>query len=52
MKIKNPKAYKIGNIMPSNHNAGNVYDPEGISPTVMDNHGYPVFVIEKIKDNE
>lgn len=29
----------IGNYMPSGHSAGNVYDVNGIAPTVMDNHG-------------
>ena len=38
--------------MPSGHRAGNVFDPNGISPTIMDNHGYPAFVIEEIKNND
>lgn len=38
--------------MPSGHRAGNVFDPNGISPTIMDNHGYPAFVIEKIKNED
>lgn len=28
----------VGNYMPSGHSAGNVYDVNGITPTVMDNH--------------
>lgn len=35
--------------MPSRHRAGNVYDPNGISPTIMDNHGYPAFIVEDMK---
>lgn len=38
--------------MPSGHRAGNVFDPDGISPTIMDNHGYPAFVIEEIKEDD
>lgn len=33
--------------MPSGHRAGSIYDTNGISPTVMDNHGYPAFILEK-----
>lgn len=29
----------LGNYMPSGHSAGRVVDPNGIAPTVMDNHG-------------
>lgn len=28
----------VGNYMPSGHSAGNVYDPSGLAPTVMENH--------------
>ena len=28
----------LGNYMPSGHSAGNVYDPSGLAPTVMENH--------------
>ena len=57
MENKNdmPKLIKVCNIMKSRYQSGNVYDPNGLSPTVMDNHGYPVFIIEETsndKDNE
>lgn len=38
--------------MPSGHRAGNVYDPNGISPTIMDNHGYPAFIVEDMKKSK
>lgn len=28
----------VGNYMPSGHSAGNVYEPSGLAPTVMENH--------------
>lgn len=30
---------KVGNYSPSNHNAATIVDPEGLAPTVMENHG-------------
>lgn len=30
---------KLGNYKPSKHFCGNIYDPLGIAPTVMENHG-------------
>ena len=41
----------IGNYMPSGHNAGNVYDPQGITPTVMDNHGLASAVAIDLTEN-
>lgn len=29
-----PELKIIGNVMPSGHNVGNIYDPDGISPTL------------------
>lgn len=34
-----PKIVTIGNYMPSNHSASKIVSPEGITPTVMENHG-------------
>lgn len=34
----------IGNYSPSNHSATRVVDPDGIAPTVMENHGRPTAV--------
>ena len=41
-----------GNVMPSGHNVGNVYDVNGISPTIMLNHGYPALILEETTDTE
>ena len=30
---------RIGNYSPSGHNAASIVDPEGVAPTVMENHG-------------
>ncbi len=38
-----------GNVMSSGHRAGNIYDPNGISPTIMYNHGYPALIMEDMK---
>lgn len=46
-QITPPEIKVLGNIMPSGHRAGSVYDADGISPTVMDNHGYPAFILEE-----
>ena len=34
-----PKIETIGNYMPSNHSASKIISPDGITPTVMENHG-------------
>nr|DAU82640.1 MAG TPA: DNA methyltransferase [Caudoviricetes sp.] len=47
-----PELKIIGNVMPSGHNVGNIYDPDGISPTIMLNHGYPAFILEEATDND
>ena len=35
----NNRLIKLGNYKPSGYFCGNVYDPIGIAPTVMDSHG-------------
>ncbi|MCX4278962.1 DNA cytosine methyltransferase [Muribaculum sp.] len=47
-----PELKIIGNVMPSGHNVGNIYDPDGISPTIMLNHGYPALILEEATDND
>lgn len=47
-----PELKIIGNVMPSGHNVGNIYDPDGISPTIMLNHGYPALILEETTDND
>ena len=40
------KIIKVGNYSPSGHNASTIVDGNGISPTVMENHGTITAVIE------
>lgn len=47
-----PELKIIGNVMPSGHNVGNIYDPDGISPTIMLNHGYLALILEEATDND
>ena len=35
-----------GNYMPSGHSVGNIYDTDGLAPTVMENHGTITAVID------
>ena len=36
---------KVGNYHKSGHNASSIVDPDGIAPTVMENHGTVTAVI-------
>ena len=36
---------KVGNYHKSGHNASSIVDPQGIAPTVMENHGTVTAVI-------
>ena len=40
----------IGNYSPSGHNATRIVDPDGVSPTVMENHGQVTAITENDKD--
>ena len=44
--VAEPQIIKRGNYSPSGHNANTIVDGEGISPTVMENHGTVTAVIE------
>lgn len=46
-----PKIIRIGNILPSYSQVGYVLGVGGIAPTIMDNHGYPGFIIERTECN-
>ena len=37
--VSEPKIVTVGNYMPSNHSAAKIVSPNGITPTVMENHG-------------
>jgi DNA (cytosine-5)-methyltransferase 1 len=45
-KYCNVDIVKVGNYSPSGHNASSVVSPDGIAPTVMENHGTVTAVIE------
>lgn len=47
-----PKIIIVGNCVPSEHSAGNIYHPDGIAPTIMLNHGYPAFIVEDVPSAE
>jgi len=43
----------VGNLFPSNHNAGRIIDPTGNAPTVMENHGsVTAIVVEQNNERE
>lgn len=46
--IKTDKIITVGNYSPSNHNASRIVDANGISPTVMENHGTVTGVLEPL----
>lgn len=41
-----PKVIVKGNYSPSNHNASRIIEPNGIAPTVMENHGTITAIVE------
>lgn len=43
----NENIIKLGNYSPSGHNASTIVDPQGVAPTVMENHGTVTAVIEE-----
>ena len=40
----------VGNYSPSGHNATRIVDPDGVPPTVMENHGQVTAITENDKD--
>lgn len=44
--MENPKIIVLGNYKPSGHSCGKVHDVEGISSTVMENHGAVIAIME------
>ena len=47
--IVEPKPQIVGNYKPSGYDSGNVFRTEGISPTVRENHGSVVSIVEPVK---
>lgn len=50
--MRKPKIIVLGNYKPSGHSCGKVHDVEGISSTVMENHGAVIAILEKNQDKE
>lgn len=48
---KTDKIITLGNIMPSRHSAGRVVSTNGLSPTVMENHGLAITIGDNIDNN-
>lgn len=44
--MEEPKIMQIGSYVPNSQCAGKIVNPEGIAPTVMENHGMPSAVLE------
>lgn len=44
--MRKPKIIVLGNYKPSGHSCGKVHDVEGISSTVMENHGAVIAIME------
>lgn len=44
--MENAKIIVLGNYKPSGHSCGKVHDVEGISSTVMENHGAVIAIME------
>lgn len=45
------KIITLGNIMPSGHSAGRVVSTNGLSPTVMENHGLAITIGDNVDNN-
>lgn len=45
--MKNAEIIVLGNYKPSGHSCGKVHDVDGISSTVMENHGAVITILEK-----
>lgn len=50
--IVEPKINVVGNYSPSNHDASRIVHPEGLAPTVKENHGTVTAVVEPLAYDE
>lgn len=50
--MENPKIIVLGNYKPSGHSCGKVHDVEGISSTVMENHGAVIAIMEVVYEEQ
>lgn len=49
--MENAKIIVLGNYKPSGHSCGKVHDIDGISSTVMENHGAVIAILEETYEN-
>ena len=47
--MNEPKPIIVGNYKPSGHGCGKIHHGEGISSTVMENHGCALAIIEIVR---
>lgn len=50
--MRKPKIIVLGNYKPSGHSCGKVHDVEGISSTVMENHGAVIAIMEVVYEKQ
>jgi hypothetical protein len=50
--MKNGRIIVLGNYKPSGHSCGKVHDVDGISSTVMENHGAVIAILEEIYEEQ
>lgn len=49
--MENARIIVLENYKPSGHSCGKVHDIDGISSTVMENHGAVIAILEEIYEN-
>ena len=50
--MKNGRIIVLGNYKPSGHSCGKVHDVDGISSTVMENHGAVIAIMEVVYEEQ
>lgn len=50
--MKPPKIIILGNYKPSGHACGKIHDVNGISSTVMENHGAVIAIMELYEETD
>lgn len=50
--MENARIIVLGNYKPSGHSCGKVHDIDGISSTVMENHGAVIAILEETYEEQ
>ena len=50
--MRNARIIILGNYKPSGHSCGKIHDVNGISSTVMENHGAVIAILEEIYEEQ